>query len=529
MEGEVTKNLDETLPDEIRVPITVSKFLLREGDVLDQNVLYYNNLKKGKVLTKSDISIIQQLDEVTEVKVLRLKKIIDEEEEKEKEKTIEVVGPVAEEKPKEDITKLNDVEVKMGFTDSEADRKISLAIKKTIEKIRGEDYQERVNTISNNITEKLTETSELVGSQKLEFEKKLEEVARGFADVFSMSRLKSLKKKEDVISTNFSNKSITNYFYDLVIADKLSFINGARSIIVKLINSFGDDNGGIILSGLLQYSDMDDYVVSHSMFVMGVSILIAKELTKMVYEKVLNQKDNTKINPSILKAVSTKVYDFESMINLGLAALLHDIGIRKNYGIITPDTKITDIRNSKIQLHPSESSFFAQRINTDVFVQRAIYEHHEYLDGSGYPRGIMRYMSRFSPILTFAERFSELVLNNPFIPKPLPPAIAINHILKNEINKFDKDVVFAFIRGTSVYPIGSWVELSNGIIGLVSNISPKDKSKQIIKYVFTSDLKKLSSPTYIDLAENPDVKITRILNPIELSMKVGDLRVYYFD
>jgi HD-GYP domain-containing protein (c-di-GMP phosphodiesterase class II) len=217
------------------------------------------------------------------------------------------------------------------------------------------------------------------------------------------------------------------------------------------------------------------------------------------------------------------------MISLGLAALLHDIGIRKNYGIITPDTKITDIINSKIQLHPSESSFFAQRINTDVFVQRAIYEHHEYLDGSGYPRGIMRYMSKFSPILTFAERFSELVLNNPFIPKPLPPAIAINHILKNEINKFDKDVVFAFIRGTSVYPIGSWVELSNGTIGLVSNISPKDKSKQIIKCVFTSDLKKLSSPTYIDLAENPDVKITRILNPIELSMKVGDLRVYYFD
>ncbi len=528
MEGEAAKDLSETLPDEVRVPITVSKFLLKEGDILDQDVLYYDNLKRGKVLTKSDISIIQQLDEITEIKVLRLKKIIEEEEEA-KEKAIEVLGPVSEEKPKEDITNLNDVEIKIGFTDSEADKKISQAIKKTIENIRGKDYQDRVNEVSNNISERVTGTSELSVSQKLEFEKKLEEVARGFVDVFSMSKVESLKKKEDIISVNFSNKSITNYFYDLVIADKVSFINAARSVIVKLINSFGDDNGGIILSGLLQYSDMDDYVVSHSIFVMGVSILIAKELTKMVYEKVLNQKDNSKINTSLLKAVSTKVYDFESMINLGLAALLHDIGIRKNYGIITPDTKIIDIRNSKIQLHPSESSFFAQRINTDIFVQRAIYEHHEYLDGSGYPRGIMRYMSRFSPILAFAERFSELVLNNPFISKPLPPAIAINHILKNEINKFDKDVVFAFIRGTSVYPIGSWVELSNGNIGLVINISPKDKSKQIIKCVFKTDLKKLPNPIFIDLAENFDVKITKILNPIELSMKVGDLRSYYFD
>jgi len=520
--------LDGDLPDEIRLPVVVSKFLLREDDVLDQDVLYYDNLKKGKILTKTDIDIIQKIDEIVDIRVLRLKKIIDEEE-RQKKSGLEVVEEEKKSEIKEDINKVNDVEIKLGFTDGEANRKISQAIKKTIENIRGSDYEERINTISDNISSKVVNTGGLVGTQKVELEKKLQEVSRGFADVFSMSRVESVKKKEDAISVNFSNRSITNYFLDLVITDKVSFTNSARSVIVKLINSFGDDNGGIVLSALLQYSDMDDYVVLHSMFVMGVSILIAKELTKMVYDKVLNRKDDEKVSPAILKSVSMKVYDFESMINLGMAALLHDIGIRKNYGIITPDTKIIDIRNSKIQLHPSESSFFAQRINMDVLVQRAIYEHHEYLDGSGYPRGIMRYVSRYSPIIAFAERFGELVLNNPFIPKPVPPAIAINHILKNEINKFDKDVVFAFIRGTSVYPIGSWVELSNDTFGFVSNISQKDKSKQVVKCVFTTGLKKLSSPTYIDLGENDSVKITKILNPIELSQKVGDLRVYYFD
>ncbi|MFN4245809.1 MAG: hypothetical protein ACK4F9_06680, partial [Brevinematia bacterium] len=109
------------------------------------------------------------------------------------------------------------------------------------------------------------------------------------------------------------------------------------------------------------------------------------------------------------------------------------------------------------------------------------------------------------------------------------PALAINYILKKEINKYDRDLLFAFIRGTSTYPIGSWVKLSNNSIGLVINLSEKDKTKQVIKAVSNHEFKKLSSPVIIDLSERSDIKIVEALNPIDLSAKIGDLREYYFD
>ncbi len=517
--------------DEIRVPVSISKFLLKEDDILDEDLLYYDNLKKGTMLTKALISAIQQMDMVETVKVLRLKKIIDEENEENEKRKIEVIQK--EEEKTENIEKMSDTEIKLGFTDEKTDKKIAEAIRNTINKIRGKDYQTNLENTAKEIEKSIQEqpTSQ---TQKIEIQKIINEISQSLVDTLSLQKILPIKNKTDVLSLSFSNKSTSNYFLDLVVSNQTLFVNSAKSIVLKFINSFGDDNGGIILSSLFQFSENEDYILSHSIFVMSMSILIAKELTKLAYEKtiqrnVTQQNSQSKVDTKFLKVISLKTFDLEELINIGIASIMHDVGLRKNFGTILPSFKFPKTSYSKIELHPSESSFFAQRINLDVKVQRAIYEHHEYMDGSGYPKGINKYLSKYSPIIAFAERFSELVLENPFISKPLPPALAINYILKNEIQKYDKDVLFAFIRSTSTYPIGSWVKLSNNMIGLVTNLSPKDKTKQIVKVISDDQFRKLPTPKIIDLSETNDVKITEILNPIDLSKKLGDLKTYYFD
>lgn len=517
----------QTKEDEIRIPITVSKYLLKEGDILDEDLLYYDNLKKGTMLTKSTIKIIQDMDLIKDVRVLRLKKII-EEEEREKKHQVEVIQQTETIEKTQTVENVSDNEVKLGFNDEKTDRKIAELIRNTINKIRGEDYEEKIENTKEEINNLIQHDQITSTTMRQEVQKTVQELSQSFVDTMALQNIKPLQTKAEVISLNFSNKSISNYFLDLAIADKVQFTNSAKSVVVKFINSFGDDNSGIILSSLLQFTENDDYVVSHSIFVMAVSIIIAKELTKLVYEKILSKK-NEKVDPKALKVISQKTFDLTDLTNIGMSALLHDIGLRKNFGVFPPTFKFPKTSYSKVELHPSESSFFVQRLSLDVSIQRAVYEHHEFLDGSGYPKGTTRYMSKYSPIIVFAERLSELVLENPFIPKSIPPALAINYILKNELRKYDKDVVFAFIRATSTYPIGSWVELSNGLVGFVKDISKKDNTKQIIKVVFSNQLQKLQSPTIIDLSENQDVKIVKILNPIELSQKVGDIRTYYFD
>ncbi|MGC8767507.1 MAG: HD-GYP domain-containing protein [Brevinematia bacterium] len=508
--------------DEILVPIKISKYLLKEGDILNEDLLYYDNLKRGLKLTKEIIKVLQDIDLLKDVSILRSKKII-ELEEKGTKSSIEI-EQVEEEKTKT-IEEIKETDIKLGFNDEKVDKIIAHSIKATFDKLRGEDFEEKVENTKQEIQNKIIQDEKLSLTAKAEIEESIREISQCFVETFALQKVVPISNKVEVTKLNFSNKSISNYFLELVITDKVSFVNSAKSVVTKFINSFGDDNGGIVLSSLFQYSENDDYVVSHSMFIMAISILIAKELTKLVYEKILSSNQE-KIDPKTLKIISMKTFDFEDLVNLGIASILHDTGIKKNFGSIPASFKIPS-KTSKIELHPSESSFFVQRLSLDITIQRAVYEHHEFLDGTGYPKGVTKYMSKYSPILAFAERFSELVLENPFINNPIPPALAINYILKNEIKKFDKDVIYAFIRGTSTFPIGSWVELSNETIGFVSNISKKDKTKQIVKVVFAKNLQKLQNPREIDLAEE-DVKIIRVINPIDLQRKVGDLKQYYF-
>ncbi|MCX8029321.1 MAG: HD domain-containing protein [Brevinematales bacterium] len=514
--------------DEIRVPLKVSKFFILEGDILDEDILYYDNLKKGLVLDSNTIGVIQKLDQIKDVRVLRYKSLVDAfGVEKKGSSSIHFTDDF-DVRVAETVNSFTDYDVKMGFSDEKINKKISEAIRNTILNIRGKDYEDKVDKTTALISDAVQKDQIVSQTMLLDVRKTIREISQSFVDAVSLKNVIPIKAKKEVVSLNLSNKSISNYFLDLVVTDKVSFVSSAKSVILKFINSFGDDNSGIVLSSMLQYSDNDDYVVAHSIFVMALSIMIAKELTNIVYEKI-SSNQNSKIDPRSLKLISLKTFDLDDLINIGLAALLHDVGIRKNFGVIPPSYKIPSTNISKIELHPSESSFFVQKLSLDVSVQRAVYEHHEFLDGSGYPKGLKRYMSKYSPIIAFAEKFSELVLENPFIERPISPAVALGYILKNEIGKYDKDVIFAFVRATSTYPIGSWIQISNGMIGFVKDVSPKDRSKQVVKLVFNESLNKIEEHKLVDLAEYDEYKIIKIMNPIELSKRVGDLRQYYFD
>ncbi|MCS7299104.1 MAG: HD domain-containing phosphohydrolase [Spirochaetia bacterium] len=526
MSENVTNDIGEI--SEVKVPIKVSKFYLKEGDILDENILYYDNLKKGLILDKSAISAIQNINEVKEVRVLRSKSLIIEEEKQTTPSNV-VIEPVKkEEQTIETLDNVSDVDIKMAFNDEKLNRKIAEAIRNTIQNIRGQDYDAKVDETSSKIENMLQKEQITTQAVQLEAQKIIRDLSQSFVDNISLQKIVPIKSKKEVLSLNFSNKSISNYFLDIVIEDKVSFVSSAKSVVLKFINAFGDDNSGIMLSSLFQLSESDDYVLSHSIFVMALSIMVAKELTKIVYDKLLSNQNN-KIDTKSLKVVSLKTFGIEDLTNIGLASLLHDIGIRKNFGIIPPSYKIPPLSRSKIDLHPSESSYIVQKLNLDISIQRAIYEHHEYLDGSGYPKGANKYLSKYSPILAFVERFGELVLQNPLVDKTLPPPLAINNILKNEIRRFDKDVVYAFIRATSTYPIGSWIQMSDGMIGFVKDVSQKDRTKQVIKVVFDNNLRQLNETRLIDLGDVQDIKIAKIMNPVELSQKVGELRRYYFD
>ncbi len=515
MEDRVYSSKDNNDNLEIKVPITVSKFDLREGDILDQNILYYDNLKPGISLTKGIINAIQNIKEVVNVRVLRSKKLIIEESTNS--------GAISEKD--QTVQNISQMDLKFGFFSQEYDKKIAEAIKNTFDSIRGKDYQEATEKMTSKIYESIDTSNIGEGVKKVEFQKTIYKISSSIADVFSMSKVEPITSKSKIKALNMSNNSVTSNFLDLIILDKVSFINSARSIIASMINSFGDDNKGFVLSSMMMMVNESDYVVSHSLLITSISIVIAKELTKLTYEKISNKSN---LDPSILKIVSMKTYGFDDMVSLGLAALMHDVGLRKHFGVFSCEFEFPKISMSKVELHSSESAYFAQKLNLDINIQRAIYEHHEYLDSTGYPKGTNKYLSRYSYILSFVERFVDLIIKSPFNSNPLPPPLAINYILKKEISRFDKDVIFAFIRATSSYPIGSWIALTNNKIGFVIGSSSIDTSKPIVKAVLDSTFKLLPEFELVDLSQD-DVKVSRIISVLELMEKYPNFRDLYFD
>jgi HD-GYP domain-containing protein (c-di-GMP phosphodiesterase class II) len=88
------------------------------------------------------------------------------------------------------------------------------------------------------------------------------------------------------------------------------------------------------------------------------------------------------------------------------AGLLHDMGmLHIDPGLLDSDERLTGDRLKPVYVHPLTASMLIGRF-TDYSkeIVRAVIEHHEYLDGSGYPRGLVgNAISPLGRMLSLAE------------------------------------------------------------------------------------------------------------------------------
>jgi PAS domain S-box-containing protein/putative nucleotidyltransferase with HDIG domain len=89
-------------------------------------------------------------------------------------------------------------------------------------------------------------------------------------------------------------------------------------------------------------------------------------------------------------AIAKKLGFSEDQINaLRLAALVHDIGkARVPVEILTHPDGLTEAEFSMIKAHPTIGYEILQKIDLPWPIAQMVYQHHERLDGSGYPSGL---------------------------------------------------------------------------------------------------------------------------------------------
>ena len=148
-----------------------------------------------------------------------------------------------------------------------------------------------------------------------------------------------------------------------------------------------------------------------------------------------------------------------------------------------------------------------------------IRQHHERIDGSGYPAHLKgNQLSLLSRILMAVDEYESLI-NAPDVSKNLSPTEALSKLYLTGKTTFSEEVIVALIQILSVYPPGTVVELTDKSIGLVMSINLQARMRPlVILYDPTVDQ---ANPNIANLSLDTNRSIARSITRNELSQEVS--------
>ncbi|MFE4705261.1 HD-GYP domain-containing protein [Peribacillus simplex] len=155
---------------------------------------------------------------------------------------------------------------------------------------------------------------------------------------------------------------------------------------------------------------------------------------------------------------------------LGLGAILHDVGkMLVPLETLHKTGKLTEKEFEQIQKHADYGFHLIKNVHTvSLIVANCAYQHHERLDGSGYPCRIKGDEIHYSgKIIAVADVF-DAVTSNRVYRKAMLPHRGLEVLNAGVGKKFDNTVIEALRRAVAIYPNGLSVELNDGRQGVVS-------------------------------------------------------------
>ncbi|WP_421133752.1 HD-GYP domain-containing protein [Alteromonas sp. A079] len=262
-----------------------------------------------------------------------------------------------------------------------------------------------------------------------------------------------------------------------------------------------------------------------------------EELSHSIIESVFDNKDalscltmikdtdsyllEHSINCSILMGMFTQFigYDRDATEQASLGALLMDIGMSS-----LPD----DIRSNTNEFNDADWEIMKTHveIGRDIVEQygdisdlalQIIEQHHERVDGSGYPKGLEGdEISEFARIAAIIDTFDALTSNRPH-QDSITPTQALKRL--SDANNLDQDLVRQFIQCVGIHPVGSLVRLKSGKLGIVSQQNKADAVSPIVMTFYSVKSNHFNEVKRIDLSKMDD-EIVSGVRPDEFNLNL---------
>ena len=221
------------------------------------------------------------------------------------------------------------------------------------------------------------------------------------------------------------------YLYNNVESEH--FADAADSIADDLMQSIEENDAIAVDIGMLKVSD--EYTFKHSVDVATIGMVIANKYgmgKKQVHE-------------------------------IGIVGLLHDLGKCKIPSeVLNKAGKLTDEEASLMQQHPVLGyRILSGKHNVSKEVMQGVLEHHEKINGQGYPMGLKgEQINPYAKIISVADIYDALVTERPY-KKPMTQRDAVEMMMAMT-DELDINVMRSFMSSVILYPVGCTVQLSNG-------------------------------------------------------------------
>ena len=162
-----------------------------------------------------------------------------------------------------------------------------------------------------------------------------------------------------------------------------------------------------------------------------------------------------------------------------------------------------------------------EEVNLNAALIRTVSEHHERLDGGGYPAGTASNgISHAGRMLAIADMYDALTADRCY-KAGMPSQRAFQILISESPHKLDKGLVQQFIKCMGVYPVGSLVLLSNDKLAMVlaqndSPLTPK------VKQFYSTKGGHYITPKDVDLEADTRITIVKAVRASDYKINFNE-------
>jgi HD-GYP domain-containing protein (c-di-GMP phosphodiesterase class II) len=263
------------------------------------------------------------------------------------------------------------------------------------------------------------------------------------------------------------------------------FLTGLTPLVEKAVGLLQGGSKNLLRCALIDYPQVQDYFYYHTVNVCVISLELGIALR----------------------------FDSPGVIELGVASLLHDLGMVKCLAVINKPDCLSQEESKRVKEHPLTGIEILQQAGGG-FSQRVfdvVRQEHERMDGSGYPAGLKdEQIGEYARIVGLVDVYEAMIHKRPYRAK-FSPLETIKTILKNK-SCFDHKVIKLLIERIGVFPMGTLVRLNTKEIGLVVRENPELPLRPTVNIIVDAYGKELKEPKQVNLADNSMLYVDECLN-----------------